>query len=335
MSQNETHPVYDEINGLLNYFKSINNKGLTNDNHFLEKWIKVIEYLKLLLDNLNSEMLVNSKKLDSIFNEIINLNQIIPKEQDSINLKNLIVPITESIFKLSEFFPFLSSIQNNNEIMKIGKKSDEYCEILEKDLQKFEAFSNSNQDRIREISGKAETEINKIGEEVKKISNNVKQLSGIVVSDKIAEHFNNKAKSENSFASWWRVGSIASILCAILLVFCYWIFNWNRIFPSFNLSFSQILFPLPLTILFVFLSIYCGQISSKHRIYAKQLEWFYFEQLTLPGYIGDLEKETQIEIKTQLSNKFFGNFSGIEQSKDNPSDLKLIQELLLELVKKR
>ncbi|MBN2725044.1 MAG: hypothetical protein JXR95_13325 [Deltaproteobacteria bacterium] len=318
--------IHSKLAGLIELLNFDKMKTETEDTNVLNSFISILNRLKFLLDGLNPELLIDLGEL-VLTNDILTRIENEYKSSDP----NSLIALNHQFSILCSRFPFFAGLLGDyTQVYKNAMNTLADIGNLKKNIDLI------HNDIIKE-SNDAKKKIDKEIEDVKKLSKSARFVLVQTISDKVGEHFNKKAQKENSLAFWWRLTSIISIILVISGIILYWILLYknNYLFPSFKLSIGQIIFPLPVTILLVFLGIYAGQISSKHRIYAKQLEWYYFEQMTLPGYIDGMGDEKQLEIKTQLSNKFFGNFSGIEQSTENTSEIKLVQELLLELIKKK
>lgn len=197
---------------------------------------------------------------------------------------------------------------------------------------------------LEESKAELNKEIDKILEDGREKHQSILELHQLTAGDSVAAGYLSSANSEQEQADNWRLISIGFILLTVIwMLFAYFNNTSNNTYSviHFEASSAQVgeegaptesneprtqvevqktpepvefpwqklLVTFSLSGILLWGSAYAAQQSTKHRNNEKRTRWFALEVKAIDPFIASLNPEQRNELKRQLSEKMFGQFS--------------------------
>jgi len=219
-------------------------------------------------------------------------------------------------------------------------------------------FTNTKNDEIEKVildnKEKFDIETKQFNENIDNILTDSKdkhesilELYGLVAGDSVASGYMSNADDEMKQANKWRLTSIGFIIATVFwMLFAYYsnaqtdiaqleISNVIKSIPELqalidknnNFPWFKLFITFSLSGILLWGSAYSAQQSTRHRNNEKRTRWFALEVKAIDPFINSLDLEQKNELKKQLSERLFGQFSN---SKDD--NAKVIDEHVFKLV---
>lgn len=284
-------------------------------------------YQKIEEDNkkLQTELRTTQQDLENKNTQIANLQQQLANKE--VEIQNVLTSYNtefESI-KTNNNTSFEAEKKKFNDNIEADRKA--FKELIDTDKEAYKKEYEKQREALETQTAETIKSLESRLEEAQKIVNIVGNVGVTGNYQKIAE--DNKRTAD--FFRWVALGFMA-IMSALLI--------WSLIEISKNGEFNlyKSLVRISMAAVLTYPAVYASRESTKHRKLETQNRSLELELASIGPFIELLPEDKKQKIKEDLASKYFGNHSGLTETKDDEdvsvSALERIAKLLLPFIKK-
>lgn len=204
---------------------------------------------------------------------------------------------------------FTDDIQNRAERLKAQESrwNDKLAEQLAK------AKAESDEGRKADFE-----EATRHIESMTQMEEQARKLVGLIGNTGVTGNYQKIADRELRSANWMRGFAIGALGALVVVVFLLvWMIGTTEV--NWEVMIFRMLVAIPL----LGLAVYCGKESSRHRTNEERNRRIELELAALSPYLHQLRDEKAQEIRETLTEKYFGNESGVQEDKNPHLDVSL------------
>ena len=161
------------------------------------------------------------------------------------------------------------------------------------------------------------------------------EIHGLVGTDGVAGGYQKGATDERTDANFWRKFSMSALGVAALWILTKYYLGFD-LTPAGEVNWAEVVTGVSLTLVLLGAAGYAARQAKLHRETEQHMRWFALEVKAIDPFLSSLPAEMRDGLKTQLSQKLFGQNRLTADASDgsvDPAAFKSITDVLLSFIK--